>query len=860
MDKRILTVLCAMLATTLSISGLYQGPAAETEHITATEMAADPPHNITHFLHTGDTARYISPQLSVLSFFDTNLPSNMTGDGRSYSGQEQFAMQWYMFPPAASNLTITGIDAIFWITGEVGTGQPNFAGSIEVFEVTEQDILSLNFDGTSVYLYNIPSNTPLFTYPPSAPMVFPLAFIHTFNASATIRFVLTINPGASGAGVGSQYTNVTVFWDSYHLFDSRLILKTQNPMTIDSSATSDFARQLKNGFIDEGNTTMYFTANVSDPYGGYDIRWVNLTVRAPNGTVIPELDSEPMIRITGSDAAQVSVYELSWDYGGMPTGLYTYDVWAVDDSGMTYYYYFAQYTFQPYDELLANTFAIGVIYNLEVHLNDSLGMPLEGATVNYDGATALSNDTCWASLTVFGNGTMAVYWHSILVYSSLVNLTEDSILFVTCEVYSPELRLVDSQSQPLPSATVFFEYADGERLPVLMSGIDGSIGVIDQAPAGNSILGVWWRGSLVFNGDVLISSNEVLDVICNVCYMTVHVTDNVGTPIPISTVVWLDSETHILIDSMCSNEMGVAVARLPAGTYDVEVYWHGNLIGTASGIVFSTDIQITVIGHVCSVNIVAMDTRGIPLSDAHVVVKSASEIIVSKLTNDSGAIHAILPTGTLEFETYWYGVLVNDTLVTLDGDANVIVTCSVSYLEVNAKNAAGKALSGVEVVVKDSQGNALGYGLTEDGTIMFRLSNQMVTIEGRLVCEYMMTHVDLTQSANVNVTGDFQVTLTFDHPPGVLSTVLFSFALVGTLAAVLAVLVVLLLLRTRSKGRSGKTDEKTAELKPHAEEELLPPPFDSEPIPAIVTVQARMAAERSSSAPKTSTSHRKRKP
>jgi len=859
MDKRILAVLCAMTATAFSLSGLDFDHSTEVVPLESTIQAGDPPHNITHFLHTGDIARYISPQLSVLSFFDTNLPFNMMGDGRSYSGQEQFAMQWYMFPPAASNLTVTGIDAIFWITGEVGTGQPNFAGSIEVFEVTEQNILNLNFNGTSVYVYYIPSNTPLFTYPPTAPMVFPLSFVHTFNASSTIRLVLTINPGASGAGVGSQYTNVTVFWDSYHLFDSRLILKTQNPMTIDSSATSDFAHQPKNGYIDEGNTTMCFTANVSDPYGGYDIRWVNLTVKAPNGTAIPGLDNEPMVRITGSDTAPASIYELSWDYSGMPTGIYTYDVWAVDDSGMTYYYYFAQFTFQPYDELLTNTFAIGVIYNLDVHLNDTLGVPFEGATVDYDGSTALSNDTGWASLVVFGNGTMAVYWHSIMVYTSLVNISGDSILFVTCEVYSPELRLVDSQSQPLPSATAFFEYADGERLPVLMSGIDGSIGVIDQVPADGNALTVWWRGSLVFDGDVPIGSNEVLSVICNVYYMTVHVTDSVGTPIPISTVVWLDSETHILIDSTFSDEMGVAVARLPAGTYDVEIYWHGNLIGTAPATVLSTDIQVTVIGQVCSVNIVTVDARGTPLSDAHVVVKSASEIIVSKLTNDSGAIHAILPVGTLEIETYWYGVLVNDTVVTLDGDANVIVTCSVSYLEVNAEDAAGNALNGVEVVVKDSQGNALGYGLTADGAITFRLPNQMVTIEGHLVSEYMMTHVNLAQSANVNVTGDSQITLTFNYPPGVLSTVLFSLSLVGIIAAVLAASVVFLLLRTRSKGSSGQANEIPSEPKPHVEEPV-PPPIDSEHTPTAVTVQPKMASERSSSAHKTITPPRKKKP
>jgi hypothetical protein len=853
MNNKNVALLCAMLATALSISGLYQVPAAETEPITATDMAADPPHNITHFLHTGDTARYISPQLSVLSFFDTNLPFNMTGDGRSYSGQEQFAMQWYMFPPAASILTITGMDAIFWITGEVGTGQPNFAGSIEVFEVTEQDILSLDFDGTSVYLYNIPSNTSLFTYPPSAPTVFPLALVHTFNSSATIRFVLTINPGASGAGVGSQYTNVTVFWDSYHLFDSRLILKTQNPMTIDSSATSDIARQPKDSFIDEGNTTMHFSASVSDPYGGYDIRWVNLTVKAPNGTIIPGFDSEPMVRVTGSDAAPVSVYELSWDYGGMTTGIYTYHVWAVDASGMTYYYYFAQLTFQPYDELLINTFAIGVTYDLEVHLNDSLGLPLAGATVEYDGAATLSDDAGWAYLTVFGNGTMIVYWHSVPVCESLITITSDTTLYVTCSVFYPELRMVDVLSVPLPSASVFFEFPDDARLPVRISDTDGSIGVIERVPVGDSAVSVWWRGSLVFDGVVTITDNGIQNVSCDVFYMTVHVTDDVGTPVILSTVTWFQSETHILIDSMFADETGTATSRLPSGIYDVHVSWHGNDIGEASSIVLSSSAEITVIGQVCSVNIVALDTRGNPLQDAHIVVRSASEVIVSELTNESGAIQVILPIGTLSVETYWCGKLANDTSIVLNGDANVVLSCAVSYLEVKASDSDGKSLSGVEIVIKDSKGMMLGYGQTVDGSIMFRLPDQIVTVEGRLVCEYMMTHVSLTESANVNVTGDSQISLTFDHPPGLLSTGLFSLSLVGVVAMVLAVLLIALLVRAR---RDARLEAHAAE-KPNPKAEPIPPPPESESIATAVEVRSKTADEPSTTGRKSSTPRRK---
>ncbi len=827
MDNRKVTLLCALLATVLSVPGLYQVPAAEPEPLTATEMAADPPHNITQFLHTGETARYISPQFSVLNFFDTNLPFNTTGDGRSYSGQEQFAMQWFMFPPTASNLTLSGIDVILWITGEVGTGQPNFAGSIEVFEVTQENIAALDFNGTLVFLQNIPSNTPLFTYPPSASMVFPLAFVHTFNASATIRFVLTINPGASGAGVGSQYTNVTVFWDSYHLFDSRLILKTQNPMTIDSVTTSDFAHQASNGFVDEGNTTMYFTASISDPYGGYDISWLNLTVRDPNGTPITGLDSEPMVRIAGTDVSAVSVYELSWNYGGMPVGIYAYDVWAVDNSGMTYYYYFAQFSFQPYDEQLADAFAIGVIYNLDVHLNDSLGEPLVGATVDYDGTKALSNDTGWASLIVFGNGTMSVYWHSVLVYASAVNLTGDIVLFVTCNVYYPELIMVDALSMALPSASVFFVYPDGERLPVRISGSDGSIGVVDAVPVGDNALSVWWRGSLVYDGAVAVTHNGPLNVTCEVFYMTVHVTDDVGMPILMSTVSWLQSETHILIDSMFVDGTGTAVSRLPSGVYDVQVSWHGNQIGEATNVALASSAEVTVVGQVCSVNIVALDTRGNSLPDAHIVVRSASEVIVSRLANESGAVQVVLPIGSLSVETYWYGKLVNDTTIVLEGDANVVLTCSVSYLEVSVSDSNGKPLDSVEIVVRDAQQNTISYGLTSNGKMLVRLPDQAVTVEAHWVCEYMMTHVSLTESASADVSGDTQVAIAFEgYPPSVLSTMLFSLGLLGAAAAVLAVLAVFFFVRARRAGRTGPAKEAGSAEGESSEGEEVPPPFD----------------------------------
>jgi hypothetical protein len=722
MNKRNAVFVSALLALSATMSGLYMSGTDDTTtypELPATVMAADPPHNITHFLHTGDTARYFSPQLSVLNYFDTDLP---TDEGHNYTGQEQFAMQWYMYPQIASELTLSGADAVIWISGEVGTGQPNMAGSVEVFEVTEQNILDLNFSGTQVSLYNVPSSTPIYTYPPAAPMIFPMEFNYTFSANSTLRFVLTINPGTSGGGVASQYTNVTVYWDSYHLFDSRLILNTENPLTIDDAAALDYEKKAVDGFVGETNTTMYFQANISDPFGGYDIQWVNLTVYDPEGGVVAGLEDVPMERISGTDVSSPCVYELAWDYADMTVGEYTFVVWAVDNSGWTYFYYFAQYEFTPYDETFVATFVIGVMYELSVHLTDTMGLDIVGALATFENQEAYSNETGWADLTVFGNGTLVVFWHGVSVNETWVDVTNTSTLEVACAVYYPELIVLDSMGEPLPSAAVFFSYPDGEQIPAMVSDVNGSVGAIDQVPVGESPVSIWWRGALVFNGTVTVDHNGETDVTCEVYYMSVLVTDYGGTVIPMASVAWLDSTSHILIDSRFVNETGWATARLPVGGYDIEVYW--------------------------------------------------------------------------------FGALVNQTSATLTGNMELEVQCAVSYLTVYTVDSDGTSLDGVEVAIFDSNGDAIAYGVTVDGKVEFWLPDQTVTVQGHLVDEYMMTTVSQYVETDVDVTYGAEATLTFgDYPPSVVSTTLFSYAVLLALVAALGVALLYLQVLKPRKGR-----------------------------------------------------------
>lgn len=881
-DKRLTSIGASILLAIMIILSAGIMIPSNAVDVSAGIEAADAPHNITHFLHTGSSAKYFSPHIGVLNYFDTNLP--LSSSGKNYTGYEHFAFQWYMFPDTASNLTITGIDAILWISGEVSTGLPNMAGSLEIFEVTAQNITDLDANGTLICTENIPSNTPLFVSPPSASMVFPMSFVHTFQAHSTIRFVLTINPGMSGGGIGSQYTNVTVYWDSMHLYDSRLILHTDNPMTIDSTWTENHLGEQQDDFLDIGNTTINICANISDPYGGYDIEWVNLTLFDTMGVPVPGMSDLPMDRTSGADTSPISTYQSEWNYSGWPTGLYDYEIWAVDNSGLTYYYYFSQFTFNPYDELGTGTFTIGMVYNLTLHLNDSSGQDLGEAVINYDGKVGTANETGWADMIVFGNGTLQAYWHDVLVHSSFIDIISDMTLYINCTVFTPEIIVVDVLGNPLPSAAVFFTYPDGEDMPVMLSDTAGSVGTIDQAPIGNNSLSVWWRGSQVFDGELDVQSNLPIYVVCEVYYLSVSVLDPWGDALPFADVMYLTSEDHILLDSRLVDDAGVAEARLPNGTYDIEVYWHGNVVATELSIILDGNKAITVVGSVFQVNITIVDDFDIAMVGAHVVASTSAEVILSELTGNGGVIHAILPSGNLSIRTYWFGVMVSNLAVTVSSSTDIIVVCAViyidvmpvdsrgiilqgaqvsiwsgnglldsdtidtsddtlripagqvrvevvwnsclvanetvevdasgeltiqctvSYLTLKTEDASNSPLSNVAVMVRAQDGKILGYAATVGGLAEFRLVDQPVAVEAHFAAQYMMTPVDLTQKINVTITGNTNVTLSFDeYPPAFYLTNLFALSLlIAMLGAAVAVIIILTLKSKRGKTKRDK--------------------------------------------------------
>ena len=134
--------------------------------------------------------------------------------------------------------------------------------------------------------------------------------------------------------------------------------------------------------LDVSNKTIKMRANITDPFGGYDVNMVKLTLKGPTDNII--LDNVTMTKVVGTPINFVNIYETIWNYTGVPIGQYEVTVWAVDNNGYYYYYHKEKYNFGPYPEINSIKFFIGGLPQLgliKVKDSGSPQAPLPGAVV-----------------------------------------------------------------------------------------------------------------------------------------------------------------------------------------------------------------------------------------------------------------------------------------------------------------------------------------------------------------------------------------------------------------------------------------------------------------------------------------------
>lgn len=540
--------------------------------------AAPQPRNLTFYMHNSTLAKDVNG-VTTPYIFDT---LQNFGPNNTVTNVGRVKQDWYLFPPLAGPLSVNGTISLHLFLSVQGVT----LSATPTLTVSEVDGA-----GATVWTTSVTSGSQSWWTTPHDLVVNITSLQHTFGAGSTILVVAEIVVGASSSGT---------IWYNSSWVPTHLVLQSD-----------DFARINDLSFLDSTGTprvnfdplapnkTITIVANVTDPLGGYDIHWVNLTLVQPGGTTV--LDAAPMTHVSGTPISYASLYELAWNYSGHPVGRYNATASVVDNSG---YYHFQQfYTTAGFlDSMDASFYVGGLPTYVNVKAVDSKSVALAGARI----ALTSGNVAVDAKVTDSGglaNFTMAigpytfqVWWQGIQVASQDANVSANvsaaNPLVIVSSVYYPVFQAEDADGKALAGASILFLHPNGTKLGPFKTNATGDV-ALSQVPLGTYGLVVSWRGVDVFTGTESVSSNGVIAFRVAVYELTVTAKSGSGGVIPGVFVSVVDS-TGLVFDASVTGSDGTVVLRLPAGDYTVDARYITDQMGTLydSG-VRSQDVSLT---------------------------------------------------------------------------------------------------------------------------------------------------------------------------------------------------------------------------------------------------------------------------
>jgi hypothetical protein len=711
---------------------------------------------------------------------------NFTEASKSFS--------WYIDPPLAGELSLNGTVTLYiWMKLISGAGEGT------LFATLGLGLYEIDENGTRIPILDEGDTANQATLGPIT------SHFSEYFVSGKIGTAYTSRTGSRLEVLLSISSNDRVekyvIWGSNN-FRSRVSLPTVNHIEV--SRIDAYNATGGQPLYFESNDTITFKATIIDPFGGYDIRWVNLTLEAPDGSFIFRKAS--MMRTSGNDTSLVSVYELVWDAVPKMKGSYNVTVEAVDNTG--FYYRFpdrpGDETFGGHLESLRVTLSIGKVIYAYFLIRDSIGEPLDGASLElWDGSSLVArvatNQTGYVRISNVpgvGNYTARVWWQNVKVFDQTISILdvipEDSPIIIETAVYYPTIRIVDDALVPLGDANVFVTHPNGNTtiLP-FKTDLEGQFG-LTQTAGGAYTLRITWSGVEVGVKSLNVSSNEVLVVKADVFYLTVETRDPSGNPVESVHVVVNDVARALVADSKLSNSSGMVVSRLPSATYNIEATWLGASVGAAQGIVLNQSLTVVMNLRIFDVQIEVVDERQKPLKSAIVEVTFEGFKVVG--TSDAeGQVTFKLPGGTLNLKVWWRDVLVFNGTQTVDETTTTLtVTTQVHYVVVKTVDKDGAPLSGVSLTLL-SDGVTVDGGITTlNGTYEFREPVGEYTVVAHLKTTYLLTPINEKVTETFSVPTETVIVRFPEFPPPFTSTLLFPIIVFGVLVPVGVVLLFLL--------------------------------------------------------------------
>lgn len=609
--------------------------------------------NMTFYFHNESVSQYVA-DYSTTYIFNTILGSKQENIARWGS----VAVDFYLYPQLAGDITITGnVSVIFYMN--MSATSNNFNGN---FAVWLYDVSYIAPDGTenSTQIGNAQVALVLTTNR-AAYGVTITNLNWTVEKGHTLRVRISLSGGAS---------NYYFLWFGTGNYDSRIIIQTRDSICVDTIKTYNSEKCQTNWFSPQAeNTTILVETNITDPYGGYDIYLVTMTVKNADGNIIPWLDNCTMSRVSGNNKSFLSIYAYSFNYSSLSPGKYQIIVWALDLNGYYWYTHFQQFNYGPYPDTGEIYFFIGGFpVSVDFKCLDANNLPLKNATLTaflkstpiaYNQTDVNGNTTL---NLIPGNYTFQVHFETVLVAETFAEIPENfsGIIVIWCRVYKVDIKVMTADGTPLENALVFLTKPNRETIEVKTNkdGVIANNPLLVQMPIGNYSARIIWKGLEVGKNILYIDHNSPpsYTLVAEVFNVRFIARDSHGNALDRVQIVAEDNETGFLIDFGIADTNGSIILRLPLIVVDIQAYWEGVLVYSGTYLVKDICTKETLLN--CSVFYLTLfvgNANGIALPGTICTLYKENALYGFNLTNTTGICKIRVPAGNYTLYVLYRG-------------------------------------------------------------------------------------------------------------------------------------------------------------------------------------------------------------
>lgn len=376
-------------------------------------------------------------------------------------GLPKITVDFYLYPNLAGSVTIDGQWQVFlWINA---SAYKPTGFSLDFQEISVGGGLLWDSGPTNPTVTSSVGgyiDVPVYNYNLS------VTLSHNFTAGTTLHVQAEVNAGSAAD---------TRIWYDSPLYPSKVILPAQ-----------DYARasSIKTYAYDNSETALFYynwsdsqrivivRANVTDPFGGYDIFKVNSTIIDPAGNVV--INDTDMTRVSDGqwEVNYAHIYELNWTYPTNVTlGDYTIIVTVIDNNG--YYCSIDTSSYSPFIEESTGIFTIGMIvyYDPSFLIADDLNEPLPNAQVyitwpngTTDTIPRYTSDEGFINLTrivATSNIGFTILWKDIVVQQTTVQVNSNGPYIIKTRVYHLTVKVNANNGAPVDGAYVIIYTQSG---------------------------------------------------------------------------------------------------------------------------------------------------------------------------------------------------------------------------------------------------------------------------------------------------------------------------------------------------------------------------------------------------------------